>query len=229
MKRLIYVPIIHTSADLGSLAKDVTKRGIAGLGQDFWKQHQKTIDGFWKELFTYFNTTDVSERKIYQDGMVAEGEVGEKIIEEGVRKESKNHQLVSTLLRGGARLVKTEDIELLKKEHKRLLALTKAGSLLGKLVAFAKYKIVKKGLLEKRDEFIARRINETLGHSEEGILFIGADHNVKKKLPSSFLIIEVKNAEKVREYQKILPFCHRSKNRERFKELSKYLLSPVKV
>ncbi len=42
MKRLLYVPIIHTSADLGSMAKDVAKRGKADLGEDIWKEHKKT-------------------------------------------------------------------------------------------------------------------------------------------------------------------------------------------
>ena len=35
MRTLIYVPVIHTSADLGSLAGDVTKRSIADLGEMF--------------------------------------------------------------------------------------------------------------------------------------------------------------------------------------------------
>ena len=47
MKALIYVPIIHTSADLGSLAKDLNRIGIADLGEELWKEHIKTVEGFW--------------------------------------------------------------------------------------------------------------------------------------------------------------------------------------
>jgi len=47
MRTIIYVPVIHTSADLGSLAGDVTKRGIADLGEEVWKEHQRTVEGFW--------------------------------------------------------------------------------------------------------------------------------------------------------------------------------------
>ena len=85
MRTLIYVPIIHTSADLGSLAKEVAKRGIADLGEEIWKEHRRTVDGFWDALIDYFESIDVSGIKIYQDGMVAEDEIGQKIVEEGLK------------------------------------------------------------------------------------------------------------------------------------------------
>ncbi|MFH1505121.1 MAG: hypothetical protein ABIH08_07045, partial [Candidatus Omnitrophota bacterium] len=74
MKRLLYVPVIHTSADLGSISMAVTKRGIDDLGQEVWDEHQKTVEGFWQAILDYFDTQDVSGVKIYQDGMVAEDE-----------------------------------------------------------------------------------------------------------------------------------------------------------
>jgi len=227
MKRLIYVPIIHTSADLGSLAKAVTKRGIADLGQEFWEEHRKTVDKFWEAISNYFDSINVSGMKIYQDGMVAEAEVGEKIVEEVLKQGSKNYELISKFLKKGAILVKTEDFSLVKKEHERLLAITQAKSIISKLIAFARYKLAKDKLLNKRDEFIANRIKETLSHSEKGILFLGAYHNVKDQLKKDFLITEVKDIDKVREYQQLLPFYN--KKRARFEELKRYLISPVKV
>ena len=59
MKTLIYVPIIHMSADLGSLAKDVNKRGITSLGEEVWKEHIKTIESFWDVISHYFNFIDL--------------------------------------------------------------------------------------------------------------------------------------------------------------------------
>jgi len=225
MKRLIYVPIIHTAADLGSLAKDVVRRGISDLGENLWEEHKKTVDEFWDAISTYFSSIDVSGAKIYQDGMVAEGEVGAKIVEEGVKLESKNYELVSRLIRRGAILVKTEDFKFVKEERDRLLAITGAKSTFQKLAAFIKYKLTKDKLLSKRDEFIVRSINETLSHGERGILFLGAYHDIKNNLPKSFVITEVKDIEKVREYQKLLPFY--KKNRKRFNELGEYLVSPI--
>ena len=227
MKALIYVPIIHTSADLGSLAKDLNRRGIADLGEELWKEHIKTVEGFWDVVSHYFDSIDVSGMKIYQDGMVAGGEVGQKIVEEGAKSGSKNYELVSELLKRGAILVKTEDFKLVKKERDRLIAITQAKSLPEKLIAFMKYKVIKNRLLNKRDEFIARRIEETLNQDGTGIIFIGAFHNIKERLPKDVRIMEIKNTEKVREYQKLIPFYN--KNRERFEELGRYLISKVEV
>ncbi len=56
MKALIYVPIIHMSSDMGSLAKDLNTRGIADLGEELWKEHIKTVGTFWDELSHYFNS-----------------------------------------------------------------------------------------------------------------------------------------------------------------------------
>lgn len=225
MRILIYVPIIHTSADLGSLAKDVTKRGIADLGEDVWKEHQRTVEGLWDVISHYFDSIDVSGMKIYQDGMVADGEVGQKIVGEGIKSGSKNYEIISKLLQKGAILVKTEDFKLVKEERDRLLAMTQAKSITLKLIALIKYKLVKNRLLIKRDKFIAKRIDETLNQGETGIIFIGAYHNIKKWLPKDIQIKEIKDADKIREYQILLPFYN--KNQERIEELGRYLVSGI--
>lgn len=227
MKRLIYVPIIHTSEDLGSFEKDVAKRGIADLGKDVWEEHIKTVEAFWNAISHYFNSIDVSGMKIYQDGMVAESEVGDMIVEEGIKSGSKNYLLLSRLLKQGAILVKTEDLNLVMKERDRLYTIIQAKSITKKIIAFIKYKLAKNRLLNKRDEFIVKRIDETLNNGEKGIIFIGAYHNIKKRLPESFQVIEIKDIKKVREYQKLLPYYN--KKREQFEELGRYLVSKVEV
>jgi len=60
---------------------------------------------------------------------------------------------------------------------------------------------------------------------ETGILFIGAYHDVIPKLPQDIEIKEVKKAEKVKEYQKLLSNLRRDK--EHSKRLTEYLISPV--
>ncbi len=227
MRTLIYVPIIHTSADLGSLAKDVTKRGVADLGTEAWREHQKTVDGFWYALSLYFNYVDELGLKIYQDGMVAEGEVGAKIVEEGVRSGSKNYELIARLIKGGAILVKTEDFPLVKEEYDRLLAITGAKSVIQKLLTSVKYKFSKNRLLNKRDKFIAQRINETLNDGERGVLFIGAFHNLERWLPRDIQIKEIKDVRKVRKYHCLLPFY--PKHKEQLEELGRYLMAKVEV
>jgi len=225
MRTLIYVPIIHTSADLGSMAKDISKRGIRDLGEEVWTKHRKTVEGFWDVISRYFDSIDVNEMKIYQDGMVGESEVGKRIVEDTAKAGSKNYQLVAKLLERGAVLIKTEDFGLVKQEYDRLLAITQAGSIIQKIIAFIKYKLVKSILLNKRDAFIAKRIDETLEPDEKGILFIGAFHKIKKRLPKNIQVREIKNIDKVRRYQRLLPF--HSKYRKQFDELGKYIVSEL--
>lgn len=54
MRKLIYVPIIHMNADLGTVAKAVDKRGIADFGEEFWRKHKETVSGFWDVIVNYF-------------------------------------------------------------------------------------------------------------------------------------------------------------------------------
>jgi len=225
MRTLIYVPIIHTGADLGSIAEHVAKKGIASLGQELWEKHRKTVEGFWNVISNYFDSMDVNGVKIYQDGMVADDEVGKKIAEDTAKAGSKNYELILRLLQRGAILMKTEDFKLVKKEYDKLLAITQAKSIMRKIIAFIRYKAVKSVLLNKRDAFIAKRIDETLEPEERGILFIGAFHKIKKRLPKSIQVREIKDTGKVKTYQRLLPF--HNKYREQFDKLGKYLVSGV--
>jgi hypothetical protein len=225
MRTLIYVPIIHTSADLGSIAEHVIKRGITGLGQELWEKHRRTVEGFWNVITDYFDSMDAEGVKIYQDGMVAEGEVGQKIAEDTAKAGSKNYELILKLLKRGAVLMKTEDFKLVKSEYDKLHAITEAKSITRKILALIQYRLVKTILLRRRDAFIAERINQTLKAGEKAILFIGALHNVKEKLSRSIQIKEIKDTAKVRKYQKLLPFYH--KNGKQFDELGTYLSSQI--
>ena len=120
-------------------------------------------------------------------------------------------------------MVKTEDFELVKEEYNKLLAITRAESTIRKIVALIKYKLAKSRLLRERDIFIAERINQTLGPGETGIIFIGAVHKIKEKLPKGIQVVEIKDTKKVRKYQRLLPF--HNKHKEEFDELGKYLVS----
>ena len=225
MRTLIYVPIIHTAADLGSMAKDISKKGISSLGEEVWTKHQQTVDGFWDAISDYFESLDVTGMKIYQDGMISNGEVGERIVRDTAKAGSKNYQLVSRLLERGAILAKTEDFKLVKREYDSLLGIIQAKSITRKIIAFIKYKLAKNSLLNKRDVFIAKEISETLESGEKGILFIGVSHRVKDRLPEGIRVREIKDTDKVRKYQRLLPF--HNKYQEQFDKLGKYLISAV--
>jgi len=227
MKKLIFVPIIHMSVDLGSIAEQVNKKGIAALGEEFWKKHRETVSGLWDSIIKYFSGLEVKNFKLYQDGMVADGEVGQKIVNEVARAGSKNYEVIEDLLRRGAILVQTENFTLVKKERDRIIKITLAKTISEKLIAYLKYRLTKNRLLDKRDDYIAKRINETLKDGETGILFIGAYHNIKKRLAKNICVKEIKDARKLKEYQGLLPFYN--KHKRRFEKLSGYLISKVEV
>lgn len=228
MKTLFYVPIIHSPADLGGLAKDVANRGVAGLGEAMWQEHLKTVQGFWNVLIQYFESFDAANVKIYQDGMMADGDTGRMIAEENAKAGSKNYELVLTMIKRGAILIKTEDISLVKAELANIISITREKSIIRKLFSYLRFILVKNRLLGKRDKFIAQRIAETLKDGEKGIIFIGAFHRIINLLPGDIQVKEIKNIDAIREYQKTLPFSGKSrKNKDKIAELSKYLLSKI--
>jgi len=225
MRTLIYVPIIHPSADLGSLSSEIAERGIAALGKEAWARHQETVAGFWRAVWEYCDGIQARGVKIYQDGMVAEGPLGRRIAEDSAAVGSLNYQLVLNLLDRGACLVKTEKFDLVKREYDGLVAMTRAKTMVSRLIAVARYKLIKTILLRQRDAFIAGTINETLESGETGILFIGALHKVAGWLAPDIQTEEIKDTKKVRDYQKLLPFHLR--HRQKLEELAGYLIGRV--
>ena len=198
------------------------------MGEDVWKGHIRTIEGFWDSIMDYFDSLEMSSgMKIYQDGMVADGDMGQKIVEDCAKSGSRNYELVSRLLKRGAVLQKTEDLKLVLEERDKLLCITNAKSNFQRILAFIRYKFAKGKLLKKRDQFIANRINETLKSEEKGILFIGASHNVGNGLDSDIKVTEMKDMQKIKQYQQML--LRGNKYKTRFEELGKYLVSEVKI
>jgi hypothetical protein len=206
MRTLIYVPIIHSIADMGSLGKELNSKSVSDYGNNLWQKHTNAVNGYWEAIEFYFKNIELPIKgiKIYQDGMFVEGEMAMKIIDEGIKSGSRNSIIVSNLIDRGAILMKTEDLTMVKNEYDGLQSVLKSKSNLNKLFQLFRYKISKPILLSRRDTYIADRIAETLGHDETGILFIGAYHNVMKKLPKYIDVIELKKIAKIREYEKAI-------------------------
>lgn len=204
MRRIIYAPIIHSSADFGSVASEIEKKIIDRYGEEKWERHKKAISDFWDSIYDYFRSLDVKGFKIYQDGLVADGDLGMKIVKTAAEMGSKNYLLVYHLVERGATIVKTEDIEIVKKERDFVVEMAQSKSFIERLLHYTKYRLYKERLLKQRDEYIAKRINETLGEGETGIVFLGAVHNVVSMLPQDIEVIEVKPKGEVEKYQRQL-------------------------
>lgn len=222
MRKLIYIPILHSSADMGSIASNLESRGSAMVGTEGWEKHKETISKFWESITKYFKSLKVKDFQIYQDGLLADGELGMKVVNNAAQKGSKNYQIIKGLVSEGAKIVKTEDMKLVMKEIEVIKAMASSDSKLKRLASALQYKLLKNKLLKERDKFIANRINNTL--VKEGIIFIGAYHNIIPLLDQDIEIKEVKEKAKVEEYQRI--FFLKSKE-ERTKELIKYLVVPI--
>lgn len=225
MRKLYYVPIIHTGVDLGVIGGEAARRGAERLGEDVWTKHVETVSGFWQALEDYFSAFDASGVRIYQDGMMTDGEMGERIVKEGAEKGSRNFMIILDLLRRGAVLMKTEDFPLLRKEYTLLLEISKAARHVKKLLSYLKYRLIKGRLLKKRDRYIAGMINGTLKDRETGVLFVGAYHDVRPGLSGDIQVAELMDMKKVRDYQS--KFIHPERYKDEITALSRYLVSPV--
>ena len=225
MKKLYLIPIIHTSADMGSLAPTLDKKASVELQPELWQKHKGIVVGFWDSISRFVDSLNVNGYRVYQDGLVTDGMEGLRIIREGISQGSRNYDIVGKLLERGAVLVKTEDLSLVKQEYSHITKMTGSKSLKERGAAALRYKLAKGKLLKQRDDFIAKRIAESLGEGETGILFIGAYHSITPNLPADIKVVRVKEVDKVREYYTALI----SKGRwdQYLQELSEYLVSPV--
>ncbi len=168
MRRLIYIPIVHTDADMGSLASTLEQSTAALCGKERWERHKATAAKFWQMVSDYLETLDVKNLKVYQDGFVSDGNPGKKIIEEGVRRGSKNYEIILNLLNRGAEVISTEDMALLQEEYRYISQIIKAETPSQRKLAYKEYESRKSQLTIERDNFIARTINETLEDGEWG-------------------------------------------------------------
>ncbi len=210
---------------MGSLASALGEGATAVLGQELWRKHKQIVSGFWDSIARFFRSLDVNGFKIYQDGLVADGAEGLRIIKEGISQGSKNFEIIGNLLERGAILVRTEDMALVKQEHAYITKMAHAEALKDKEIVAFRYKLVQNKLLRQRDDFITKRVNETLGECETGILFIGASHDILSRLPDDIQVSQVKDVAKVREYHTTL--ANPKKRDQRFHFLAQYLISPV--
>jgi len=193
MRKLVYIRIVHTAADMGSLSEKLQEEIISKIGRDKWEENQSRIREFWdeleKELFGL--KLDFENTKIYQDGLPCGGEIGMKIVHTTAKLGSQNYKLIEKLVENKAEIVATENPELLIEERNLLMDIYNSSTQEEREKAIQRYEVRKKTLLQERDEYIASRINSTLKAGETGILFIGAEHNVIPGLSKDIEVIDL--------------------------------------
>jgi hypothetical protein len=186
-RRLVYIPIIHTLADMGTLGAAVRGMKLSALGRQGLAHHAAVVEKMWDQIESVAAKLPVTpgSMRVYQDGLpVCRHE--EEIVSELAGAGNRNHRLLLKLQARGATLMGTESPELLLEEY-QLAAAAFASGATGR--TGIRQRQLRDALLEKRDRYIAARINGTLGAGESGILFMGMLHQVARFLDSDIDVI----------------------------------------
>ncbi|MFU2207280.1 hypothetical protein [Solidesulfovibrio sp. C21] len=180
-RRLIYFPIVHTLADMGGLGKTVLQKNLQKFGLKVLIDKYKSIESIWSytEQVAEVLPLEWGKVRLYQDGLPVCGRERE-IVTDLAQAGSRNHQLLLRLIHKGATLMGTESAELLLLEYQiARQALAPEGTVPLSQKSPATQSRGADPLLEHRDQFIAKRINETLLPGEVGILFLGMLHSLE--------------------------------------------------
>ena len=171
MARLIYVPVIHSIAEMGSAADAYQAAFAARYGERKLAERSTEFDAIWRAIGEGIKLLrlDLKRVNLYQDSLPICGHE-RTLVHEIASQGSRNHQLLEALADSGALLIGTESPSLLLEEYRLLQSPERTDA---QAVA----------LLDARDQFIAGRIDETLSEGTTGLLFIGALHRVAKFLP----------------------------------------------
>jgi len=193
-RTLIYIPIIHTQADMGALGESVRLATLRKLGRNSWKRKVNLINKIWTTIEQATDDLDLPYEKVrlYQDGLPVCGREAE-IVTELAENGNRNYQLLFRLMERGAIIMGTESPELLKEEYELVKKTLTADHTLKSAKIKAYQKAKSDALLKKRDRFIATRINSTLGKGETGILFLGMLHSPEHHLDKDIHTVHLIN------------------------------------
>ena len=187
---LIYIPIIHTQADMGALSPAIQRLKVKELGRKGWERNVRQVNKLWAQIEQAIEGLALPYQRVrlYQDGLPVCGREVE-IVTELAKAGSRNHGLLHRLLEKGATIMGTESSELLVEEYQ----LSKEDFASGK-PKFAtpeepRRKALRDSLLKRRDEYIAGRINETLRAGETGLIFLGMLHSLGSWLDKDIQVV----------------------------------------
>ena len=173
---MVYVPVIHSLAEMGSAAESYRAAFAARYGERKLTERSIEFDAIWRAISDGLRSLrlDLKRVNLYQDSLPICGHE-RALVHEIASQGSRNHQLLEALIDSGASLVGTESPSLLLDEYRLMQSP-------------ARTEAQGAAILDARDNFIAGRIDETLSEGSTGILFIGALHRVAKFLPKQISV-----------------------------------------
>ncbi|HEY4933998.1 MAG TPA: hypothetical protein VII23_20740 [Terriglobales bacterium] len=189
-RTLICIPIIHTPADMGALSEPIQRLKVKKLGKRTWEQNIELVKNFWTEIEQATESLDLPYQRLrlYQDGLPVCGHEWE-IVNDLAKAGSRNYQLLLKLKEKGATLMGTESSELLVEEYQLAKQVVGEEPSQDSTRHAARWQSLQDFLLKRRDQFIGRRISETLLAGETGLLFVGMLHAVEPWLDEDIQVI----------------------------------------
>lgn len=189
-RTLIYIPIIHTRADMGALNESVSRVTLRKVGRAAFKRKVNAVDNVWTEIEKTIDNLDLPYKtvRLYQDGLPVCGREAE-ILRDLAKAGSRNHRLLLRLMERGATIMGTESAELVVEEYELIKKMLSAGDASETAKIEARQKALSDSLLKRRDQYIADRINSTLQIGETGILFLGMFHSLSGLIDKGIRVI----------------------------------------
>jgi hypothetical protein len=189
-RTLIYIPIIHTQADMGALRDQVRQASLQKIGRTALRRKTNTIDQIWTNIEMAMDQLNLSYEsvRLYQDGLPVCGREAE-IVKDLAAGGSRNHTLLHRLMEKGATIMGTESAELLVEEYEIYKETLAYGDPSQPARMEVRQKGLPRSLLERRDQYIGHRINNTLCRGETGILFVGMLHSLENLLNEDIRVV----------------------------------------
>jgi len=165
---------------MGALSGSIERLKIKKLGKRRWERNVSQIGQLWSQIEQGIDKLVLPYKRvrIYQDGLPVCGRELE-IVTELANAGSRNHRLLLRLRDKGAMIMGTESSELLVEEYQFVKEEFATGKAEASLRSEARWKALRDLLLKRRDEYIARRISDTLRAGETGLLFLGMLHSIR--------------------------------------------------
>ena len=189
-RTLIYIPIVHTHADMGALGESIERLKVKRLGRRGWERNVSLVDKLWAQIEQAAARLVLPYERVrlYQDGLPVCGREVE-IVTELAKANSRNHQLLLRLSEKGATIMGTESSELLVEEYQLVKEVFASGKPEIARRGDASQKALRDSLLIRRDQYIARRINDTLRRGETGLIFLGMLHSLGPWLAKDIRVV----------------------------------------
>jgi hypothetical protein len=181
---------------MGTLG-DAFKRALVDqLGEQWWEHNLSVVDAVWTAIEKALAGLNLRYElvRVYQDGLPVSGHEL-RIVNELARAGSRNHQLLLRMRLRGPTIMGTEAGELLVQEYQLARRLITAAPSAREPGASAGEPALARALLERRDRYIASRINSTLKARETGIIFLGLLHSLNGKLAADIEVVNLFSAE----------------------------------